>query len=190
MNSWLHEMRLAARSLWKRPGFTLVAILTLALGIGASTAIFSVLDAALLRPLPYPEQERIVELRELDEKGKGMSFAQPNFDDLRARSHSFDALAQYSAWPQAVAGGSEPVRTNACAVSGDFFSVLGMTPVLGRVFSSGLRRRKTRKTAVVSYGFWKRLLGGRTDLEGTALRFGNRSFAVIGVLPAGDGISA
>jgi putative ABC transport system permease protein len=183
MNSWLHEMRLAARSLWKRPGFTLVAILTLALGIGASTAIFSVLDAALLRPLPYPDQERIVELRELDEKGKGMSFAQPNFDDLRARSHSFDALAEYSAWPESVAGGSEPVRTIACAVSGDFFHVLGVTPVLGRVFASE-SLTENKEVAVVSYGFWRRLLGGRTELEGTSLRFHNRSFAVIGVLPA------
>lgn len=183
MNSWLHEMRLAARSLLKRPGFTLVAILTLALGIGASTAIFSVLDAALLRPLPYPDQERIVELRELDEKGKGMSFTQPNFDDLRARSHSFDAMAQYSAWPQAVAGGSEPVRTNAAAVSSDFFSVLGVRPALGRVFSSG-SLTESKEVAVVSYSFWRRFLGGRTTLEGTALRFANHSFAIIGVLPA------
>ncbi|HXM32727.1 MAG TPA: ABC transporter permease [Chthoniobacterales bacterium] len=184
MNSWLHEMRLAARSLWKRPGFTLVAILTLALGIGASTAIFSVLDAALLRPLPYPDQERIVELRELDEKGKGMSFAQPNFDDLRARTRSFDVLAQYSApWPQAVVGGSEPVRTNACAVSSDFFRVLGVTPILGRVFSPE-SLAESKETVVVSYGFWRRYLGGRTTLDGTPLRFDNRSFAVIGVLPA------
>lgn len=124
MNSLLQEIRLAVRSLVKRPGFTGVAVLTLALGIGASTAIFSVLDAVLLRPLPYPNQERIVELRELDEKGKGMSFTQPNFDDLWARSRSFDALAQYSAWPQAVAGGSEPVRTTTANVSGDFFACL------------------------------------------------------------------
>jgi putative ABC transport system permease protein len=177
------DLKYAVRSLGKRPGFSVVAILTLALGIGASTAIFSVLDAVLLRPLPYPNQERIVELRELDEKGKGMSFAQPNFDDLRARSHSFDALAQYSVWPQAVAGGSEPVRTNACAVSGDFFSVLGVQPLLGRVFSSG-SLSENKEVAVVSYNFWKRLLAGRTSLEGTALRFENRSFAVIGVLPA------
>src|SRR6478735_11247151 len=97
----ISDLKYALRTLLKSPAFTAVAVLTLALGIGASTAIFSVLDAVLLRPLPYPNQERIVELRELDEKGKGMSFAQPNFDDLRARSRSFDALAQYSAWPQA-----------------------------------------------------------------------------------------
>jgi putative ABC transport system permease protein len=183
VNTLLQEIQLAARSLLKRPGFTSVAVLTLALGIGASTAIFSVLDAVLLRPLPYPNQERIVELRELDDKGNGMPFAQPNFDDLRARSRSFDALAQYSAWPQAVAGGSEPVRTNACAVSSDFFRVLGVTPILGRVFSSN-SLAESKEMAVVSYGFWQRFLGGRTTLEGTALQFGNHSFAVIGVLPA------
>ena len=176
------EMRLAARSLLKRPGFSVVAVLTLALGIGASTALFSVLDAVLLRPLPYPNQERIVELRELDEKGHGMSFAQPNFDDLHARTRSFDALAQYSAWPQAISGGSEPVRTNAAAVSGDFFRVLGVTPVLGRVFGSE-SLAENKEVAVVSYGFWKRYLSSRTELGGTALRFANRSFAVIGVLP-------
>ena len=183
MNSFLREIRLAVRSLLKRPGFAFVAILTLALGIGASTAIFSVLDAVLLRPLPYPNQERIVELRELDEKDRGMSFAQPNFDDLRARSRSFDALAQYSAWPQAVSGGNEPVRTDVCAVSGDFFRVLGVRPVLGRVFASD-SLAENKEVVVVSYGFWKRFLGGRTDLDGTPLRFGNRSFSVIGVLPA------
>jgi predicted permease len=184
MNSLLHEIRLAVRSLAKRPGFTVVAILTLALGIGASTAIFSVLDAVLLRPLPYPNQERIVELRELDEKGKAMSFAQPNFDDLRARTRSFDAVAQYNAWPQAVAGGSEPVRTTTATVSGDFFRVLGVAPSLGRLFSSD-SMGENKEVAVVSFGFWKRLLEGRTNLDGTALRIGNRSYAVIGVLPAG-----
>jgi predicted permease len=179
----MSELKYALRSLARRPGFSVVAILTLALGIGASTAIFSVLDAVLLRPLPYPKQEKIVELRELDEKGKGMSFAQPNFEDLRARSHSFDALAEYSAWPEAVAGGSEPVRTIACAVSNDFFRVLGVTPVLGRVFiSESLVENK--EVAVVSFGFWRRLLGSRTELDGMSLRFHNRTFAVVGVLPA------
>jgi predicted permease len=183
MNSLLQEIRLAVRSLVKRPGFTGVAVLTLALGIGAATAIFSVLDAVLLRALPYPNQERIVELRELDEKGKGMSFAQPNFDDLRARSRSFDALAQYSAWPQAIAGGSEPVRTTAASVSGDFFRVLGVTPVLGRLFLSD-SLAESKEIAVVSFSFWKRYLGERKSLDGTALRFAHRSFEVIGVLPA------
>ena len=94
----------------KRPAFTVVAVLTLALGIGASTAIFSVLDAVLLRPLPYPNQERIVELRELDEKGRGMAFAEPNFDDLRARSRSFKP------WPSIAPGTASGIgRQRTCS---------------------------------------------------------------------------
>jgi len=172
------DIRYGLRQLAHHPTFTLVAVLTLALGIGASTAIFSVLDAVLLRPLPYPSQERLVETTELNEEGHGMPFAQPNFDDLRARSRSFEALASYAAWPEAVAGGSEPIRTKVCAASPDFFRVLGVSPIIGRVFSS-----ETNEVAVVSYGFWKRMLESRTDLEGVALRFSNRSFTVIGVLP-------
>lgn len=176
------DFKYALRSLLKRPGFTLVAVATLALGIGASTAIFSVLDAVLLRPLPYPQQERIVELRELNENGRPMAVADPNFFDLQARSRSFDALAQYSVWHEAVAGGSEPVRTSVASASADFFRALGVRPVLGRVFGSEAEAQD-RHVAVVSHGFWQRLLGGRTNLDGTALRFSNRSFAVIGVLP-------
>ena len=113
----ISDLKYAFRALAKSPAFTVVAVVTLALGIGASTTIFSVLDAVLLRPLPYPNQERIVELRELDEKGHGMSFAEPNFNDLVARQHSFEALAKYSAFPDAIVGGSEPVRANVCAAS-------------------------------------------------------------------------
>ncbi|MEP6956876.1 MAG: ABC transporter permease, partial [Chthoniobacterales bacterium] len=176
------ELKYALRTLGKTPGFTLIAIITLALGIGSATAIFSVLDAVLLRPLPYPQQERIVELRELDEQGKGMAFAEPNFNDLRARSRSFEVMAKYSASPGTVAGGSEPVRKTVCAASGDFFRVLGVTPILGRTFAAAGTTTEPQ-VAVVSNAFWKQSLGGRANLEGVALRFENRSFAVIGVLP-------
>jgi putative ABC transport system permease protein len=178
----LSDFKYAIRSLIKRPGFTAIAIATLALGIGASTAIFSVVDAVMLRPLPYPQQERIVELRELNEKGRGMAFGEPNFDDLRTRSRSFEALAKYNIDTVAVAGGSEPVRTNASAVSEDFFRVLGVTPFAGRLFSAE-SGTEGNQVAVVSYGFWKRLLAARTNLEGATLRFASRSFAVVGVLP-------
>lgn len=177
----LADLRYALRTLAKRPGFSVVAVLTLALGIGASTAIFSVLDAVLLRPLPYPNQERIVELRELDEKGKGMPVAEPNFEDVQNRSRSFAAIAKYTGTiDAAVAGGREPVRSNTCAVSDDFFRVLGVAPFVGRLFSAEMGN----EAVVVSYGFWKRALAGRTNLEGATLHFQNHSFAVIGVLPA------
>src|ERR1041384_3305842 len=158
----MNDVKYAFRTLAKSPAFTLVAVLTLALGIGASTAIFSVLDAVLLRPLPYPNQERIVELRELDEKGHAMSFAEPNFNDLVARQHSFEALAKYSAFPDAIVGGSEPVRANVCAASPDFFRVLGAAPAVGRVSTEDAA---SKEAVVVSYSFWKRFLGGRTDLD-------------------------
>ncbi|MDQ6859623.1 MAG: ABC transporter permease [Verrucomicrobiota bacterium] len=172
------------RSLLRRPGFTLVAIITLALGMGAATAIFSVLNAVLLRPLPYPQQERMVELSETSNSGRAMPFAEPNFADLAARSRSFEALARYSAYPEAVAGGSEAVRVNVCRASSDFFRVLGVTPQVGRVFG---RTDKPEQVAVVSYAFWKRLLGEQPNLDSLSLRFDNRSFSVIGVLPPGVG---
>jgi putative ABC transport system permease protein len=178
----MNDLKYAFRTLVRSPAFTLIAIITLALGIGASTAIFSVLDAVLLRPLPYPNQERLVEISELNEAGRGMPFAEPNFNDLATRNRSLEAIAAYTRSPDAVSGGIEPVRTNLSGVSPDFFRVLGVTPAIGRLFSAGTLREE-KQVAVVSYGFWKRQLEGRQNLEGSSLRFANRSFAVIGVLP-------
>jgi predicted permease len=180
----VNDLKYTIRSLGKNPAFTLIAVLTLALGIGASAAIFSVVDAVLLRRLPFPAPEQLVEMTELNESDRGMAFAEANFNDLAARSRSFEAMATYSRSPEAVAGGTEPARTNVAGVSADFFRVLGVTPALGR-FISAESLREEKQVAVVSYGFWKRILDGRTNLDGTSLRFGNRSFAVIGVLPAG-----
>jgi predicted permease len=178
----MNDLKFALRSLLRRPGVTIVAVVTLGLGIGAATAIFSVVDAVLLRPLPFPHQERIVDLRELDERGgAGMRFAEPNFNDLAARSRSFEAIARYSAWSQVVTGGSEPVRTTACVASANFFRALGIAPAKGQFFF----KTKAEPVAVISYGFWQRELGGRPNLESLSLRIGDRSFAVIGVAPVG-----
>jgi putative ABC transport system permease protein len=176
----LADFRQALRSWLKSPSFAIVAVLTLALGLGAATAIFSVVNAVLLRPLPYPHQERLVDLRELDEKGHAMPFAEPNVSDLRARSKSFESLAYYASEPQAVFGGNEPARVNVCAASPDFFRVLELRPFIGRTFSDS----PSDTGVVVSFGFWKRVLGGRADLNGLALSLSNRTFPVIGVLPA------
>src|SRR5947207_7789470 len=145
----MNDLKYAFRTLVKSPAFTLVAIITLALGIGASTAIFSVLVAVLLRPMPYPNQERLAEVSELNESGRGMAFAEPNFNDLVARNHSFDAVAAYTRSPDAVAGGIEPVRTNVSGVSPDFFRVLGVTPAMGRLFSAETLR-EDKQIAVVT----------------------------------------
>jgi len=187
MDTLIKDIRVGLRSLLKRPGFTLIAILTLALGIGASTAIFSVVDGVLLRPLPYPHAEQLVQLRELNEHGGRMAFAEPNFLDLRARNHVFAGVAQYTGSLTTVNGGSEPVRALTYAVSVDFFNVLGVTPIVGRVFTPDESRAGGVPVAVVSYGFWQRLLGAKSDLSGTTLRLMDKSVAVIGVMPQGLG---
>jgi len=187
MDTLIADIRVGIRSLLKRPGFTLIAILTLALGIGASTAIFSVVDGVLLRPLPYPHAEQIVQLREVSQRGGRMAFAEPNFLDLRARSHTFEGVAQYSGSLTTVNGGSEPVRALTYAVSADFFNVVGVTPIVGRTFSPEESRAGGAPVAIVSYGFWQRLLGAKATLSGTTLRLMDKSVEVVGVMPRGLG---
>src|SRR5262245_32713506 len=126
------DLRYGMRMLLKRPLYTAAAILSLALGIGASTAIFSFVDAVLLRPLPYPQPDRIMQLRELDETGSQMAFAEPNYLDVRSRSHSFESLALYSGDVLTVTGASEAVRVQTTFVSGDFFRVMKVGPQTGR----------------------------------------------------------
>lgn len=185
METLLRDIRYGIRSLLKRRGFTSIAVLTLALGIGASTAIFSVVDGVLLRSLPYPDAERIVQLREVNSGGAQMAFAEPNYLDVRARSRTIEAVAQYGGDLTTVTGGSEPVRALTVLVSGDFFHVLGTRPVVGRTFLPEESKRGGTPVAVVSYGFWQRLLGGKSDLAGTTLRLMDQNVTVVGVMPAG-----
>ena len=187
MNTLLNDIRVGLRSLIKRPSFTTIAVLTLALGIGASTAIFSVVDGVLLRPLPYPHAEQIVQLREVSARGGRMAFAEPNFLDLRARNHTLAGIAQYSGSLTTVNGGNEPVRALTYSVSADFFNIIGVTPVVGRMFSPEETRAGGPPVAVVSYGFWQRLLGAKPDLSNTNLRLMEKNVTVVGVMPQGMG---
>jgi putative ABC transport system permease protein len=185
METFIKDIRFGVRSLLKRRGFTSIAVLTLALGIGACTAIFSVVDGVLLRSLPYPQAERIVQLRELNSKGGQMRFAEPNYLDVRARSHTFETIAQYSGGLTTVTGGSEPARAVRFRVSGDFFRVLGTQPFLGRTFVEEDSKPGGAPVAVISYDFWRRVLGGKSDLNGTTLRISDKGFTVVGVMPPG-----
>jgi len=179
------DLRYSARMLLKKPGFTAVATLTLALGIGASTAIFSIVDAVLLRPLPYPESEKLLSLKEVDAKGRRMTFAEPNFLDVLARNHTLAAAAQYNMGLTTVLGGNEPVRTNVAYVSGEFFKTLGAQPVTGRGFLPEESRPGGNAVAVVSHGYWQRLLNGRNDLAVAPLRIDDTNYTVVGVMPRG-----
>ena len=128
MTTLLQDIRYALRMLMKSPGFTAVAVLTLALGIGASTSIFSVVEAVLLRPLPYPNPGQIVRVWEQAPDGHRMNLAGPNFDDFLTQNNTFASLAEYTYGLTSISGGSEPVRVNVSAVSSGFFKSLGVEP--------------------------------------------------------------
>jgi putative ABC transport system permease protein len=186
MQTLWQDLKQAARLLRSRPGFSAAAMLSLALGIGACTSIFSVVNGVLLQPLPYPEPHRIVQLREVDQNGRRMPIAEPNFLDVRARNRSLEAIAQYRGGLEAVTGGSGPVRTRTTLVSSEFFRVMGVPSLVGQ--TSLVEDGKSGDAlAVVSYGFWQRLLGGRTDLSDARLRIDDRSYSVAGVMPQGFG---
>ncbi len=187
MERLFKDIRYGIRSLLKRPGFTSIAVLSLALGIGACTAIFSVVDGVLLRPLPYPDAQRLVQLREVTAAGGRISFAEPNFLDLRDRTRTLEGIAEYSGGLATVTGGSEAVRAIWSRVSGDFFRVLGTQPLLGRTFAREESRPGGAPVAVISYGLWRRILSGKTDPAGTTLRISDKSFTVVGVMPPGFG---
>jgi putative ABC transport system permease protein len=177
------DLRFGVRTLARRKGFTLAAVASLAMGIGACTAVFSVVDGVLLRPLPYPEAGRVVELREVNEKGVAIPFAEPNYLDLRAAGRSLEALAQYRPNVTSVTGAGEPARARVTAASGDFFRVMGMSPAAGRAFGAGEAGGGGGHAAVVSHGFWQRQMGGRRDFDAVALNVYDWSFTVVGVMP-------
>jgi len=179
------DLRYGLRMLAKNPGFTGIAVLTLALGIGATVAIFSVVYGVLLRPLPYFQPDRLVELREVNSHGGRMHFADPNFEDVKASSQTLDGVAEYSAWLESVAGASEPTRTMTASVSRDFFPMLRVQPVLGRGFAPEDQRFGAAPVALVSYAYWKQYLGGASDLSRLKLNIENHDVFVVGVLPAG-----
>jgi putative ABC transport system permease protein len=184
LESVVSDGRYALRQLRKNPGFTLLAILTLALGIGAATAIFSVVYGVLLRPLPYPRPDRIVAVFEVTSKGLPSRLADPNFDDFRDQSRSFEAIAKYSTFVVSVAGASEPTRTRVAYVSPAFLRVLGVQPVLGRDFDASDARKGAVPTLLVGHDYWRLQLGSSRDLAPLRLKIDGTVFSVIGVLPA------
>ena len=185
MRSFLQDLRYAVRMLAKNPGFTAVAVLTLALGIGATTSIFSVIYGVLLKPLPYPNPSQIVRLWEQDPAGHRMNFADPNFEDVRAQNHTLQGVAEYGSQGMSVLAGKEATRTMVAAVSKDFFAIMGVSPRVGRGFAPDEQVFGAEPVAVVAYGYWKNHLGGETDLASLKLLLEGRSVSVIGVMPPG-----
>jgi len=180
----LLDIRYALRTLRRQPGFTVIALATLALGIGANTAIFSILYAVLLRPLPYPGADRIVALYATSPQRGQSGASRLDFEDWRAQSHVFSSLAAYRGESADVLGGSEAERVVAVAVSGGFFETFGVKPLVGRTFDADAEATRGAPPAMISEGFWKSHFGGRTDIAGRIVRISGRSHVIVGVLPA------
>src|SRR6267143_662564 len=187
VEDFVEDVRYGLRMLRKSPGFTSVVVLTLALGIGANTAIFSVVYGVLLRPLDYPKPEQVVRVWGTNAAGGEMRFSDPNFQDIAAQSHEFQGLAQYSSQIASVVGGTQPIRVLGTAASRDFFSVLGAQTVAGRSFLNEEQRVGGPRVAVVSYAFWRDSLGSTSALSRMRLKVDNEVYSVIGVMRPGFG---
>ena len=186
MDSLFKDIRYGLRSLLKRPSFTAIAVVIVALGIGATTTIFSVVDALLLRPLPYPDAGQLVLLREVDAKGNQMALAAPNFEDVQTSSQSFAALAISSvSFPLVVTGGNEASRSRIAFASRRFFEVIGVQPWLGRVFLPEEEKYGGPVAVILSYGYWQKALGGRADFSAAQLNVDGVNCNVVGVMPPG-----
>src|SRR5260370_1223472 len=166
----------------KRPGFTAFALITLARGIGANTAIFSVLNAVLLCPLPYADADRIVRIDETEGSG-GMGVSPPDLLDFQQQSHSFENIAGYAGDSLILTGAGDPLRIPSVNVSHNLFSVLGIKPLFGRSFSADDERQGQNQVALIGYGLWQRRFGGDQGLVGRQITLDNKSYSVIGVMP-------
>jgi len=184
MSTLLHDLRYGLRMLAKNPGFTAVAVLTLALGIGANTAIFSVVNGVLLNPLPYPEPSQLVTLHESKPNFLYGSISYPNFRDWQKENHTFSSIAVARGYGFTLTGAGEPERVRAEFVSSDFFPLLGVRPLIGRTFAPGEDEIGAAPIALVSAGFWKRKFGSARDILGKGLTLDGKSYTIIGVIPA------
>jgi predicted permease len=184
MATLIADLRYGLRMLRRNPGFTVVAVLTVALGIGTNTAIFSVVSGVLLNPLPYPEPERLVALYSKTAQSDQSSISYPNLLDWVRDNYSFSAIAGYRADDFSLTGVGEPERLAAEMVSASFFPILGVKPTLGRTFLASDDQVGAAPVAVISNALWKRKVASSPDAVGKTMTLDGKSYTVVGVLPA------
>ncbi|HEY2963920.1 MAG TPA: ABC transporter permease [Pyrinomonadaceae bacterium] len=187
MDTLLNDIRYAIRNLLKRPAFTLIAALTLALGIGANSAIFSSVDALLLKPLPFPEIDRVVAIWD-KEPSRGYvhnEVAMANYLDWRAQNHSFDQLALYRWWSVNLTGINTPERVQGFLVTGNFFDVIGVKPFMGRNFTDEENQPGKDRVAIITHGLWQRRFGGDSDILNKTITTNGIVCSIVGVMPEG-----
>lgn len=185
----LQDARYGLRMMRRNPGFTLVAVLTLTLGIGANTAIFSVVNGVLLNPLPYPHPEQLVTLHESKANFQNGSISYLNFRDWQKENHTFSAMAVSRGYDFSLTGMGDAEQLRGEFVSSDFFPLLGVAPVLGRQLAPGEDEIGAAPVALISEGLWQRKFGSGRDVLGKSLTLDGRSYAIIGVIPAGFDLS-
>jgi putative ABC transport system permease protein len=185
METLIRDIRYGIRSLLKRPGFTVVAVLTLALGIGANTAIFSVVNAVLLRPLPFPEPERLVVLTERSPQLRRVGFSMADLFDFKEQASSFEGFAGFYSEPinWGSSQGAEPLT--ASYITADFFTTLGAQPAMGRAFVPAEDHRGAEQIVIISQKVWRERLRGDPNVIGQTAALDGRPFTVVGVAPAG-----
>jgi putative ABC transport system permease protein len=179
------DLRYAVRTLVRAPGFTLLAILTIGIGVGANAAIFSVVNATLLRPLPFPRDRDLV-LVSMSNRQTGQSLNDANagtFLDWRARNHSFTGLAGFREASVTFSSGDRPERLSAAMVNANFFDVLQVRPALGRSFTPADEMHGADRVAVISDALWRERFGARGDIVGQRARFNDEPYTVVGVAP-------
>ena len=185
LHSFLHDLRFGARVLRRAPGFTVVAVVVLALGIGATTAIFSVVNPVLLRPLPFPEPERLVLLYENAPHLEVMSISVPNLRDWQRMNRSFERIGAVKSATITWTGVEQPERLYGIQASADMFAAVGARPVLGRLYTAEEDRPGGERVAIISHELWARRFGLDSSVVGQALTLNGASHTVIGVMPPG-----
>lgn len=181
----LADARYAGRRFRSNPGFTAVTVITLAIGIGASTAIFSAVDPILFKSLPYPHADRVVTISDLDADGAPMEVTYGTYRELAQRSHSFDALAVLNIWQPTLVGDGDPARLDGQSVAGDYFRALGISPMLGRDFTPSDDRVNGPRVVILSHSLWQHRFSGDRDIIGRSVRLNDEDYVVIGVMPVG-----
>jgi predicted permease len=184
MSNLIQDIRYGLRGLWRQPGFTVVAVCSLALGIGANTAIFSVVNGVLLNPLPYPQPEQLVTLHQSKPNFERGAMPYPNFRDLQKQNQTFSSMAISRGFGFSLMGAGEPERVNARLVSADFFSVLGLNPLLGRTFMPGEDEPGAGPVALISEDLWQRKFGSAANVLEQGITLDDKTYAVVGVIPA------
>ncbi|MGH9754951.1 MAG: ABC transporter permease [Blastocatellia bacterium] len=187
MQTLLQDLRYGARMLWKKPGFTVIAVITLALGIGANTAIFSVVNGVLLRPLPYKEPGRLARVYSEFPTMNLRKFwiSPPEFLDIQKEAKSWESIGAWSTGGVNLSSTGEPIRVNSNGVTRSLIDTLGVPPMLGRNFAPEEEKPNGPRAAIISHGLWERAFGGRADIVGQTVRINTTPSTIVGVMPRG-----